>query len=502
MNTINFQYNCPECKEKLHLAENKLHCNNCLCDYKCENNCAVFKNHNLSYISDNNQSVNELLAEIKHNKFEVAIKKFLISNQELRSKLINTQYDKNVDIIFHGIGNNYSRCLDIKSELGNKAEILSNIFKQVYAIEFDDDYIELQKKRFEKRKLQNISITKCDLLKLPFPDGFFDLILCNGVLENITKFIKTQNQSEAQKQLVGELKRVINENGCIIFGVNNNHGLRVKWKGSNEKSASSTEIISKQKFSNYVSVFESNSLKVKSFWAFPSYDIPLYSGEIDDDIALKGFFKNLNMLISALRGGKRQGNIREAILSLFQKINYPFIKTIVKNYSPSFVFCCWKNKNPNSLENWIKEETGYQNILRTSRNEKILFMLLNTKKEIEKAVYIKRDGFEIPNKLVFFERKFPNVKEPLERIWSSPLGGLSTLKTNTTLVLEDSGAEQDNPSSHEWHTGWFRSNGDNYDTDFDGNWSNSPRFRWEIQGEGAWGPQLVGWVCGFQSRLY
>ena len=102
MNTMNFQYNCPECKEKLHLAENKLHCNNCLCDYKCENNCAVFKNHNLSYISDNNQSVNELLAEIKHNKFEVAIKKFLISNQELSGVQISTitcfqRYDRYAD---------------------------------------------------------------------------------------------------------------------------------------------------------------------------------------------------------------------------------------------------------------------------------------------------------------------------------------------------------------------------------------------------------------------
>ena len=101
------------------------------------------------------------------------------------------------------------------------------------------------------------------------------------------------------------------------------------------------------------------------------------------------------------------------------------------------------------------------------------------------------------------DRGWPgNPDEPLERIWSSPLGGLSGLQTNTTLELEDSGAEQDNPSSHEWHTGWFRSNGDNYDTDFDGNWSNSPRFRWEIQGEGAWGPQLVGWVCGFNSPAY
>ena len=414
---MNFQYNCPECKEKLLLVENKLHCNNCSCDYEYKNNCTVFKNHNLSYASDSNQSIKKLLTEIKHNEFETAVGKFLTSNQEFRSQFINTQYDKSVDIIFHGVGNNYSRCLDIKSELGNKAEILSNIFKQVYTIEFDDDYIELQKKRFEERTLQNISITKCDLLKLPFPDNFFDLILCNGVLENITKFTETQNQSEAQKQFVEELKRVINENGCIIFGVNNNNGLRIKWKGSSEESTSSPEIISNQKFSNYTSVFENSGLRTKSFWVLPSYDIPYYSGEINDNVALKGFFRNLSIFIAAIRGGRRQGKIKEMILSLFRNLNYPFIKPIVKKFSPSFVFCCWKKDNLNSLENWIKEETGYQNFIRMSRHEKILYLLLNTKGEIEKGVYFKRYGYEMPNEIKFFERKFPNVKPPSERIW-------------------------------------------------------------------------------------
>ena len=105
------------------------------------------------------------------------------------------------------------------------------------------------------------------------------------------------------------------------------------------------------------------------------------------------------------------------ILKIFKNLNYPFIKTIIQIFSPSLVFCCWKKNNPNSLERWIKEETGYENILRMSRQEKNLFMLLNSKGEIEKAVYIKRYGHEIPNKIKFFERKFPNIKNPNERIW-------------------------------------------------------------------------------------
>jgi len=409
---MNFQYNCPECKKELSQVENVLHCNNCLKHYKNENNFIIFENNNKPIISNNDKSIKKLLEEIKNSGFKIAIKNFLILNQELESNFINTEYDKSADIIFHGIGNNYSRCLDINSQFGNKSEILSNIFKQVYSIEQNDEYIELQKMRFKEKKCHNISISKCDLLKLPFPDDFFDLVLCNGVLNEITKFIETNDQDENQKKMVLELKRVINEKGCIIFGVNN-RGLKINWKFYKSGLKKS----SKQKFSKYMSIFKNSDLIVKSLWVFPSYNQPYYSGEISDNIALKSFFRNISIFMASFRGGKHQNGIIETMLSFLKKINYPFIKTILQLFAPSFIFCCSKIDNQNSLENWIKKETGYQNILRMSRHEKILFMLLNIKGEIEKAVYIKRYGYDFPNKIKLFERNFPNIKEPTDRIW-------------------------------------------------------------------------------------
>ena len=54
MKSINFEYNCTECKEKLLPVENKLHCNNCLCDYECENNCGYSGNYNEVNIHEEN----------------------------------------------------------------------------------------------------------------------------------------------------------------------------------------------------------------------------------------------------------------------------------------------------------------------------------------------------------------------------------------------------------------------------------------------------------------
>ena len=83
---------------------------------------------NLQYnYPDDNKPITDLLKEIKRHGFEYGTQKFLNINNEWESQLSNTQYDKSVDTIFHGIGDKYNRCLDITGKLGNKAEILSHI---------------------------------------------------------------------------------------------------------------------------------------------------------------------------------------------------------------------------------------------------------------------------------------------------------------------------------------------------------------------------------------
>ncbi len=103
-------------------------------------------------------------------------------------------------------------------------EVLSNIFKQVYSIEFEDELLDIQKCRFKERKCDNISISKCDIFKLPFSNDYFDLVLCNDILENIFEF-SNEDLFSSQKKLIKELKRIINNNGKIVFGVDSTKNL-------------------------------------------------------------------------------------------------------------------------------------------------------------------------------------------------------------------------------------------------------------------------------------
>ena len=395
--------------ELIHI-ENKIQCNNCSNEYILKNNSIIFDNRN--FLSKNENVIKELLQKIKKFGYEKGIEKFIIKNDEFKEQLVNTQYDKSIDFIFHGIGKKFSKCLNIDEGLGNKSEILSKIFKQVYTIEFNDELIELQNIRFNEKRLNNISIIKSNLLRLPFPDNYFDLILANDILDNIEKFAEKENLKDVRRKIIQELKRVINNDGCIIFGVKNHRDSDKKYKNKILNLLK----VNKKKFLEDSLILNGEGLFVKPFWTFPSYGLPLYSGEIFDEISLKAFFKNIISHVSISNKKKYQIKIIVLMLSIFKKINYPFIKTLIHIISPSFVLCCWKKNDEESLENWIKNKTNYKNVLRMSRHEKILFMLLNKKSEIEKCVYIKRYGYKIPNEIKFFEREFPTEKIPTERI--------------------------------------------------------------------------------------
>ena len=429
---MHFQYYCPECRTQLIKFKNTQQCSNCLLNYPYENNYAIFKNYNLTYVSKNDEYVQKLFTEIKHLGFKNGVTKYLTTNNKLISQLTNSQFDKSMDAVFHGIGKKYLRCLNIRDEIGNKSEIISKIFEQVYLIEFNDDSIELQKKRFKENNCPNITITKCDLLKLPFPDNFFDLIVCNGILENITKFTKIDNKNEGNKKMIAELKRVINDEGCIIFGVGGNYDLKITWK----TILRNFNGILKKNLTKYISILENEKLLVKPIWTFPSYDSPLYSGDFSNIISLKSFFNNFNMLVSSSKRGEYQKRIMESLFLIFKKFNHPFIKIIFQIFSSSFVFCCWKNTDSKSFENWIKKETKCQNILRLSRNEKNSFMLLDLKGEIKQIVHVKRFGNKIPNRIKYFDINSPEIKNISEQIWKTDwLNGRSVNPKNHNEVL-------------------------------------------------------------------
>ena len=68
-------------------------------------------------------------------------------------------------------------------------------------------------------------IVRGNASQLPFPDDFFDLVVCNGVLEWIGVINDTVEPREAQIAFLQEVKRVLSRRGCLYVGIENRFGL-------------------------------------------------------------------------------------------------------------------------------------------------------------------------------------------------------------------------------------------------------------------------------------
>jgi SAM-dependent methyltransferase/thiamine kinase-like enzyme len=403
---MNKLFFCSHCKNELFFNKKKLACKVCCEEFIADNQICIYPV--VLKQKKNNQEVKNLISEIRKLGYDLAIENFIEKNQTLKRKLTYTKYDQSVDSIFHVIGNNNTCCLEIKSGFGNKVEILSNIFEMVYSIEFDDDLLEFQKLRFQQKKCDNILIEKCDLFKLPFPDNFFDMIVCNDVL-NVTSELYDGDFGHIQNRIIKELKRVLNHNGKIVFGTDSNSSI----KSIIKNNRSQHKDLQKQSYSNFKNLFEKNGLHVETFWAIPSFEKPYFSGNINDRLSLSWFFNNVDNFL----GKKSLPKLKKIALALVSKLNFPFFEKLIEIFSPSFIFCCGKTLSNETLKNWIRQETNYENYLMLSRREKILFILINNNGIPEKIVSVRRYGNKFSKKLEYFQRIFPQIKDPENKAW-------------------------------------------------------------------------------------
>ncbi len=100
---------------------------------------------------------------------------------------------KNKTILELGIGNGKT----IRS-------ILKQNPKEITAIDFSEEAIVRARKEFPSAK-----ILKADILKMPFKDEQFDIIVCYYVLNNLS--------AKERKEAVSEIHRILKNKGKVLF---------------------------------------------------------------------------------------------------------------------------------------------------------------------------------------------------------------------------------------------------------------------------------------------
>jgi len=140
----------------------------------------------------------------------------MVSKQFIREKIINTsrELEGHIENMFHLFDKNISarnqgRLLDIGCGSGERtiriAEYLNIDRHNTYGLDCNNRQIAACRKMFNARVIDLESDS------LPYYDNYFDLVVCNQVLEHLKYY----------KKVIDDMIRVTRERGYIVIGVPN-----------------------------------------------------------------------------------------------------------------------------------------------------------------------------------------------------------------------------------------------------------------------------------------
>jgi ubiquinone/menaquinone biosynthesis C-methylase UbiE len=451
------RFSCPRCKTSLTLGIGSYDCNHCHKSYPIRDQYIDFLGEVDFYAGELSQNdMRKLIKEIDSLGYSEALKRLYLKEPDLKSYI---EDKRRGDWICHCFGrNNNIRCLDIGSGLGNLSEMLSHYYDEVYSLEAVPERIEFQKQRFKNSNVNNLTIVRGNALELPFPDDYFDLVVCNGVLEWVG-IMNTDDRPlrEVQLSFLREVKRVLSDEGCLYIGIENrfsvgymlgtldHSGLRytslvprsvanflVKRYGRSGGMYRDTSSRENEKewrgyrtytysIKGYNSLLSEAGFIFKSYWALPSYTNPLFSARLNDRIGLKGFVQYLGPRFGPrfLQYFGPKARTFKGIFSVSAKFDSRILSLIANALAPSFLFYCYKNEIQESIDDIVTNAaqlTSYCTI-GDARNIRYLLYDRNRGGTPSKVAQVRRYSNEIPQVIPYYNKEAPSAKQPQESIW-------------------------------------------------------------------------------------
>jgi SAM-dependent methyltransferase len=449
---------CPRCKTSLKPGISSYDCSHCHKSYLIRDGYIDFLGEVDFYAGELSQNdMRKLIKEIDSLGYSEALKRLSLKHPYLKSYI---EDKRRGDWICHCFSRNNRRCLDIGSGLGNLSEMLSHHYDEVYSLEAVPERIEFQKRRFKNLNVNNVTIVRGNALELPFPDDYFDLVVCNGVLEWVGIMNTTRPPREVQLSFLREVKRILSDKGCLYIGIENRFGLgfflgapdhsglrytslvprslanflvnRYGRSGGVYRDTSSRE--NKKEWRGYRtytysiigynSLFREAGFKFKSYWTFPSYNDPHFSARLNDRVALKGFVQYIGPRFVQYFGpatvmpkNSRIGRSKR-LFSIIEKFDSRLLLLIAKAMAPFFLFYCYKNEIQESIDDIITDAAQLRSYFTHSDAHNIRYLLYDRDGGTpSKVAQVRRYSNEIPQVIPYYNKEVPLAKQPKERIW-------------------------------------------------------------------------------------
>lgn len=200
-----------------------------------------------STYSENYSSIEDLNSSVFWNKI------FLTSGpKEIESSIVKDRIQNIIKIVSKKSG----KLLDVGLGYGFlEKELLKAKLKNILLHGIDVSDVAIQ----EAKKNLTGKFIKGSILKIPFENSFFDIILCLEVLEHISPYLTFV--------ALQELFRVLKKNGILIITIPINEGLEVMYKKGINPS-SHVRIYTEKIIKSELKIAGFTILKEKYFYAF------------------------------------------------------------------------------------------------------------------------------------------------------------------------------------------------------------------------------------------
>lgn len=103
----------------------------------------------------------------------------------------------------------YKRVLDVGCGYGKHSIYLAEHNFNVNSIDISSEAVEWLKDYTASKSMNNITVLKADINKLPFENDYFDVVICSSVLHH-------QCLKQIQNS-ISEIQRVLKQKGCLLF---------------------------------------------------------------------------------------------------------------------------------------------------------------------------------------------------------------------------------------------------------------------------------------------
>ena len=227
---------CPKCHEKIYLGEDCFLCESCNARFPIINGIVDFREDDEYWCNVTREKM-QLLVKLANEK----------NDWRFAAKSVIPEYMAHFDgferadaqFIWPDKAN--MRVLDAGSMWGGLTLPVAQYAKEVFALDKTVETLSFLDIRARQMGYENIYPIASTLNKLPFKDGYFDLVILNGVLEWVafrqnlilekqwntkSKAIRKYEQGPKQMQIdvLKELQRVTKPEGCLFMAIENRIG--------------------------------------------------------------------------------------------------------------------------------------------------------------------------------------------------------------------------------------------------------------------------------------